>query len=161
MPYTPISIVPGRIHSLRSEDPPPLRSFPALKDIKTSTHLKFPPSNLFNTTQKPQHTKMIGIMHFFASILLFVGLAISSPLENRQIIPSGCTNITIPVTTSFSGNVPLPSDLTSLNFLVVVNALLSGVFDGVASGTYDIAATYCPPIGVPAREKTLQILIHG
>jgi hypothetical protein len=103
---------------------------------------------------------MMGIMHF-ASIL-FAGLALSSPLENRQITPSGCTNITISIDTSFSGNIPLPSDLDSVNFAeVLANALLSGVFDSIASGIYDIAATYCPPVGVPARERTLQVLIHG
>ncbi len=104
---------------------------------------------------------MMGIMHL-ASLLLLAGLALSSPLENRQIHPSRCTNITISIDASFSGNIPLPSDLDSLNFAeVLANALLSGVFDGIASGVYDIAATYCPPVGVPAREKTLQILIHG
>ncbi|KAE9367308.1 alpha/beta-hydrolase [Stipitochalara longipes BDJ] len=104
---------------------------------------------------------MMRIMNIFVFILLCVGVTISSPLENRQIIPSGCTNITILVDASFSGNIPLPFNLDSANFLLLVNSLLSGVFDGVASGTYNIAATYCPPVGIPARENTLQILIHG
>jgi hypothetical protein len=98
-------------------------------------------------------------MQLVAFILLLAGVALSSPLEKRQTIPSGCVNITIPVTASCSDNIPLPSDLNTLNFLLLVNPLLVGVFDAVASGTYNIGATYCPGFG--ARAKTLQILIHG
>ena len=104
---------------------------------------------------------MKPIVQIFAFLLL-AGVAFSSPFEKRQsnpTIPSGCVNITIPITATSNGNIPLPSDLNQLNFLLLVNPLLVGAIDAVSSGTYNIGATYCPGSG--SRAQTLQILIHG
>lgn len=102
---------------------------------------------------------MTHIMSFFALVLLLSGAIFSSPIENSQVIPAGCTNITISVAASSSDNIPLPPNLATTNLLLLLNSILSGVLDAVASGTYNIAATYCP--GVGTRANTLQILIHG
>lgn len=97
-----------------------------------------------------------------SAALLLAGVAFSSPFEECQshpTIPSGCVNITIPITASSNDNIPLPSDLNQINFFLLVNPVLVGAFDAVASGTYNIGATYCPGSG--SRAQTLQILIHG
>ncbi len=104
---------------------------------------------------------MKTIVQLFAALLL-VRVALSSPFEKRQAkptVPSGCVNITVPITATANGNIPLPSNLDRLNFFLLVNPLLIGAFDAVASGTSNIGATYCPGFG--ARAQTLQILIHG
>ena len=82
-----------------------------------------------------------------SAALLLAGVAFSSPFEECQshpTIPSGCVNITIPITASSNDNIPLPSDLNQINFFLLVNPVLVGAFDAVASGTYNIGATYCP-----------------
>jgi hypothetical protein len=97
----------------------------------------------------------------FTLVLLLIGATSSSPIEQRQAIPAGCTNITIPVTVS-AENLVLPPDLGINNFIPIGTPLLSTLFDQFVSGTFDIAATYCEPVNpVAGREDTLQILVHG
>lgn len=105
-----------------------------------------------------------------ALVPFFARLASPSPVANRQAIPFGCTNITIPVTVSTSQNMALHTDLDTENFNILLNPLLRGIlnplpsnlFDEVVSGTFSIGATYCEPLNtVPGRENTLQILVHG
>jgi hypothetical protein len=96
------------------------------------------------------------------ALFLLIGVVFSSPIEQRQTIPTGCTNITIPVSVYTSNNLILPHDLDPANFLLLADPLLANIFRQFASGNFDISATYCEPVvHVPGRENTLQILVHG
>jgi hypothetical protein len=105
---------------------------------------------------------MLYKMQLLAVVLALIGVVFSTPIEQRQAIPAGCTNVTIPVSVYTANNLLLPLDLDTANFLLLANPLLANIFDQIASGSFDISATYCEPtIQVPGRENTLQILVHG
>jgi hypothetical protein len=92
---------------------------------------------------------------------LLVGLTISSPIHKRQAAPPGCVDIIIPVTAS-ADNTVLPVQLDTANFILLLDPLLFNVVSQLDSGSFNIAATYCPPaVSVPGRSNTLQVLVHG
>ncbi|PMD40183.1 alpha/beta-hydrolase [Hyaloscypha variabilis F] len=96
--------------------------------------------------------------------LLFVllGAAVSSPInKSRQAVPPGCVDFTITIS-AWADNTALPVGLTLSNAFLLLNPLVFEVTSQLASGTFDVAATYCPPVDhVEGREETLQVLIHG
>ena len=62
------------------------------------------------------------------ALFLLIGVVFSSPIEQRQTIPTGCTNITIPVSVYTSNNLILPHDLDPANFLLLYpQATVNGV----------------------------------
>jgi hypothetical protein len=105
--------------------------------------------------------KVHEIPNILLLLVLLFGAAFSNPIHPRQTAPTGCVNFYIPVTAS-ANNTALPPALDLSNFLLLLNPLVFEVTSQLASGTFDIAATYCPATTyVEGRENTLQVLLHG
>lgn len=105
--------------------------------------------------------KVHEIPNMLLLLVLLFGAAFSNPIHPRQAVPAGCVNFNIPVTAS-ADNVALPPGLDVSNLLLLLNPPVFEVTSQLASGTFDIAATYCPATTyVEGRENTLQVLLHG
>ena len=105
--------------------------------------------------------KLHEISNMLFLLVLLFGAASSNPIHPRQAVPTGCVNFYIPVTAA-ANNTALPPGLDLSNFLLLLNPLVFEVTSQLASGTFDIAATYCPAMTyVEGHENTLQVLVHG
>jgi hypothetical protein len=118
-------------------------------------------SSQITTSSNPTlHESFHDVAKILLALVLLLPRAASLPIYTRQAVPRGCVNISISVI-ALANNTALPPSLNLSNF-VLLNPLIFEVTSQLASGTFNIAATYCPPsINVEGRENTLQVLVYG
>ena len=78
--------------------------------------------------------------------------------------PGACKDLTLTITTTADTIVmsPLPDTSADLNFFGTIPDILANSPHQQTSGTYNIAATYCPPEGgIRPDRNEVQLLVHG